>query len=108
MLPRGSKIEAIAQQSTASRPKNSRNAAGQGVGFHAARGIHRVAPDVVSEFVRADDAGNDGTAVNPDARLKFQIGGFGNVIDRIEHAQRERGDAYRVVSCASGIPAATM
>ena len=88
-------IEPIAERKT--RRGGDLNPAGQRVRLHTARGIHRVAPDVVGEFVRADDAGNNRAAMNPDARLKFEAGGFGNVVNCIEHAYRQRGDAERVV-----------
>jgi hypothetical protein len=48
------------------------------VGFHAARGIHGVAPDIVDKLVRPDDAGNDRAGMNADARLKAQVGRVGD------------------------------
>ena len=45
------------------------NASGQRMRFHAARCINSVAPGIVGEFMRTDDAGDDGAAVDADARL---------------------------------------
>ncbi len=45
------------------------NAAGDRMRFHAACRVHAVAPDIIGEFVRADDAGDDRPGMNADARL---------------------------------------
>ena len=41
--------------------------------LHAACGVHRVAPDVVDEFVRADDAGDYWASVDADPRLQIDL-----------------------------------
>ena len=78
------------------------------MGFHAACGIDRVAPDVIGEFVGADDAGDDRAGVNADPGLQLQAGRGGDRIHLIEHAQRQRGNARRMVGLRHGNTAATM
>src|SRR5262249_59164173 len=46
------------------------NGAGLGVGFHAAGGVDRVAPEVVDELGPADHAGDDRPGVDADAHPK--------------------------------------
>src|SRR5690349_2376029 len=43
--------------------------AGLAVGFETAGDVHGVAPDVVGEFARADDAGDERSGVDADAEL---------------------------------------
>ena len=71
------------------------NASRQRVGFHAARRIHGIAPDVIDEFVRADHAGHDRAAVDADARLKAERDVASDRFDRIEHARSEDGQCGR-------------
>jgi hypothetical protein len=50
-------LETIAKRG--SRRRRNLNAAGRRVGFHAACGVHGVAPHIVDELVRANDPGCD-------------------------------------------------
>ena len=93
-------IKPIVQQSA--RRCRDLDATGQGVGFHAACGIHRIAPDVVGEFVGADDAGNDRTRVNADPGLELQAGCRGDRLHLVEHAQRQRGNTHRMIGLRFG------
>src|SRR5262249_60713604 len=68
----------------------------------AARRIHRIAPHVVDEFMRSDDARNDRAAVNSDARLQLEACLLGDGVDRLQHARGKRDDAKGMVSLRLG------
>src|SRR5690606_7991171 len=64
---------------------------GVAVGLHAAGRIDGVAPEVVLEFLDANDPGDDGTRVDADAHLEigdaFAAPGFGPFFDEPLHGQ---------------------
>src|SRR6516165_11638899 len=70
--------------------------------LHAARGIHRIAPHVVDEFVRPDHARNDRAGVNSYARLQLKSCFLRNDIDHLQHARGKRYDAKDVVGLRPG------
>ena len=67
------------------------------MGFHAACGVHSVAPYIVDEFVRADDAGDDGAGVDSNAYFEIETGRVGGDLDFFQHTQRQFCHAQRVV-----------
>ena len=70
--------------------------------LHAARGIHRIAPHVVDEFVRPDHARNDRAGVNSYPRLQLKACLVGNDINHLQHARGKRHDAKDVVGLRPG------
>src|SRR5262245_1263866 len=71
--------------------------AGSAEAFHAARGIHSVAPDIINELVRANHAGNDRPNMNPDPDFQIDIQTGAHPLYDIQHLDRECGHSVRVV-----------
>src|SRR6516162_11726568 len=77
------KIETIAKRKAGR--SGHLNSARQRVRLHAACSIYGVAPDVVGELMRADDAGNDRAGMYSNTCSKFQISSFCDGFDRMNH-----------------------
>ena len=65
--------------------------------LHPAGQVHSVAPDVVDELFRADDASNDGAAVDTDSKADLEPDRGLDSADRLGQVESHRGDADRVV-----------
>src|SRR3546814_14331191 len=74
------------------------------VSLQPARGIHRVAPHVVDELVPADDPGDHGTGVDPDADGERTVVRTVYAAEFIQHPESEFGDHVRVVRSRLGEP----
>src|SRR5262249_44937346 len=81
------------------------NTAGSAETFHTARGIHRVAPDIVDEFVRANHAGNDRPNMNPNPDFQIDAQTGAHALYDVQHLDRECGHSVRVVRQRLGQPA---
>src|SRR5438552_7149290 len=62
--------------------------AGSAEAFHAARGIHRVAPDIINELVRANHAGHDRTNMNPDPDFQIDIQSGAHTLHDVQHLDK--------------------
>ena len=69
----------------------------EAVGLHTAGDIDGIAPEIVDEFLTADNAGDDG----PDVDAHTQADGFAMkafvIFNRLQHKEREFGDRFGMI-----------
>src|SRR4051812_36936330 len=59
--------------------------------FHPAGGVYGIAPQIVDEFTRADDAGDNRSGVDADPNAQLRATSHVELADALEHAERETG-----------------
>lgn len=74
---------------------------GFAVGFHAAGSVDGVAPEIVSELGSADDAGNDGTAMEADTDGDVETFALTQDADGIESIDGEAQGAVGMIGSDS-------
>ena len=74
----------------------------RGAAFHAAGGVHGVAPEVVGEFVAANDTGGERAAVEAGAEVEIETTDVADTVQRFVHAEREHGGGGRVIGARHG------
>ena len=78
------------------------DAAGRRVGFHAAREVHGVAPQVVGKLLGADDAGDDRPGVDADPHVERRGEGCREARQLRLHRERETRNGGGVISARHG------